>query len=60
MDLRGFGTRRRTWLEELRYLPLDYVVLAVSIGLIVGSTVLNLLGFGNFWVPPFLLNIASG
>lgn len=60
MDLRGFGTRRRTWLEELRYLPLDYVVLALSIGLIGGSTVLNLLGFGNFWVPPLLLNIASG
>ncbi len=60
MDLRGFGTRPRTWLEELRYTPLDYGVLIFSIALLVGSTVLNLLGYGNFWVPPFLMELARG
>lgn len=60
MDLRGFGTHKRTWLEQLHYVHLDYVILVISVVLIVGSTVLNLLGFGNFWVPPFLLEIASG
>ena len=59
MDLRSFGTQPRTWLEELHFLPLDYVLIIVSIGLIVGSTVLNLMGIGDFWVPPFLFNIAS-
>lgn len=59
MDLRGFGTGPRTWLEKLRYTPLDYLVLAFSVVLLLGSIVLNLLGFGNFWVPPFLMEIAA-
>jgi len=60
MDLRGFGTQRRTWLEELRYTLLDYGVLIFSVGLLIGSTVLNLMGIGDFWVPPFLLTLAGG
>ncbi len=60
MDLRGFGTRKRTWLEELRYSKLDIVVLIFSIGLLIGSTVISLLGYGDFWVPPFLLEMATG
>jgi len=58
MDLRGFGTRPRTWLEELRYTGLDYVLLVLSLILLLGSIVLNLRGFGDFWVPPFLLDLA--
>lgn len=60
MDLRGFGTRKRTWFEELRYSNLDKVLLVLSMGLLLGSTVLNLAGIGDFWVPPFLLAMASG
>jgi energy-coupling factor transport system permease protein len=59
MDLRGFGTRRRTWLEELRYTRLDYALIIFSVTLLIGSTVLSLLGYGDFWVPPFLLDLAS-
>jgi energy-coupling factor transport system permease protein len=60
MNLRGFGTRARTWLEELRYTPLDYALLVFSVALLVGSTILNLLGYGDFWAPPFLLDLARG
>ncbi|MBI1881612.1 MAG: energy-coupling factor transporter transmembrane protein EcfT [Chloroflexi bacterium] len=58
MDLRGFGTRPRTWLEELRYTRLDYALIVFSVVLLVGSTALNWLGYDHFWVPPFLLDIA--
>lgn len=58
MDLRAFGTRPRTWLEELRYTPLDYGLIAFSVLLLVGATVLNLLGYGDFWVPSWLLAVA--
>jgi energy-coupling factor transport system permease protein len=58
MDLRGFGTRPRTWLEELHYTHLDYALIVFSVLLLVGSTVLNWLGYDNFWVPPFLLDMA--
>ena len=57
MDLRGFGARPRTWLEELRYARLDYLVLGFSLVVLIGSTFLNLAGFGDFWVPPFLLDL---
>jgi energy-coupling factor transport system permease protein len=59
MDLRGFGVRPRTWLEELHYAPLDYAMIIFSVSLLVGSIVLNLLGYGDFWVPPFLLAMAG-
>jgi energy-coupling factor transport system permease protein len=59
MDLRGFGSRPRTWLEELRYRPLDYLVLVFAVATLVAATILNLLGYGNFWTPPFLLSQAG-
>lgn len=59
MDLRGFGTRRRTWLEELHFTALDYGLLLFSVLLLGGAIVLNLLGYGDFWVPPFLLEMAA-
>jgi energy-coupling factor transport system permease protein len=60
MDLRGFGTGPRSWLEELRYRPGDYALIAFSVTLVVGSTVANLLlGLGDFWVPAWLLALAQ-
>ena len=60
MDLRGFGTGPRTWLEKLRYRGLDYAVIAFSIAVFLGTVVIRLLGYGTFWVPPFLYALASG
>jgi len=60
MDLRGFGTRPRTWWEQLQYARRDYILLAFSLLMLAAATILNLRGFGDFWVPQFLLNLAAG
>lgn len=59
MDLRAFGTGRRTWLRELAYGTVDLAVLAVFIGLLVTVTVLSLTGHTRLWVPDFLIQIAG-
>lgn len=51
MDLRAFGTVRRTWFEQLRYEPLDYVVMGVAVLIFVLITALNIAGYGDFWLP---------
>jgi energy-coupling factor transport system permease protein len=57
MDLRAFGTGKRTWFRELRFDPMDYVVLAFFFGLLVAITFFGgALGTSAYWVPPFLLS----
>ena len=57
MDLRGFGTGKRTWLRELRFDRDDYLVLAFFLGLLILATIGGFaLGTSQVWVPPFLLN----
>jgi energy-coupling factor transport system permease protein len=51
MDMRAFGTGPRTWLEELRYNRWDYAVIAVSVLIFGLITALNILGYGDFWLP---------
>jgi len=58
MDLRAFGVGPRTWLEQLKYRKRDRFLIAFGVVLIALSIGLSLLGFGNFWVPQFLLNLA--
>ncbi len=56
MDLRCFGLRPRTWLQELRYTPRDYALIAFSVAVLVGSTLARaLLRVGDFWVPDVVL-----
>jgi energy-coupling factor transport system permease protein len=55
MDLRGFGTGRRTWLRQLAYGRLDWLVLGASILLFVTVTALSLTGHTRLWVPSFLI-----
>src|SRR4029079_19553808 len=55
MNLHAFGTRPRTWLQELHYTTRDYVVIALSVGLLLGAIVLRLIGLGDLWVPEWLL-----
>jgi energy-coupling factor transport system permease protein len=56
MDLRGFGTGRRTWLRELIFDRTDRIVLAVLVVLLVVFTVLGFAGItSKLWVFPFLL-----
>jgi energy-coupling factor transport system permease protein len=55
MDLRGFGTGRRTWLRQLAYGRVDWLVLTASIGLLVAITALSLTGHTRLWVPGILI-----
>ena len=52
MDLRGFGGRHRTWMRELAFDRVDYLVLAgfaVMAAVMVTAKILGLTG--NVWVP---------
>jgi len=56
MDLRGFGTVRRTWLRALRFDRVDYLVLGGFALLFLAVTYAGIaLGTGQIWVPPFML-----
>ena len=60
MDLRGFGTGKRTWLKHLVYDRSDKLVIAYFV---VQFAVLTVLGFttdiSQIWVPPFLIDLAN-
>jgi len=59
MDLRAFGTGPRTWLIQLKFRKRDYALVAFGIAILLVSLLLSLFGFGNFWVPAFLLRMAT-
>jgi energy-coupling factor transport system permease protein len=58
MNLHAFGTGRRTWVQELRYQPRDYVVIGLSLGLLAIGIALRVLGLAGLWVPGWLLALA--
>ena len=60
MDLRAFGIGPRTWVRQLTYRYADKILLAASVLLFVGSTVLGIMGIGRLWVPEALLRLATG
>ncbi|PZR64775.1 MAG: hypothetical protein DLM71_01620 [Chloroflexi bacterium] len=55
MDLRAFGTGRRSWLRELAMDRTDRLVLAGFGLLLLAVTAASLTGLTRLWVPPFLL-----
>ncbi|MGC8786078.1 MAG: energy-coupling factor transporter transmembrane component T family protein [Anaerolineae bacterium] len=60
MDLRAFGVAPRTWLHQLIYQRRDKILIAISVGIFLLSTVLSILGWGKFWIPDWLLRMANG
>lgn len=58
MDLRGFGTGRRTWLRELAYGREDWAVLGGFIALLIIVTILSFTGHTRLWVPDYLISLA--
>lgn len=60
MDLRGFGIGPRTWLEQLQYRRRDRVLIGLGVALVLVSIFLATFGFGQFWVPEWLVNLAGG
>jgi energy-coupling factor transport system permease protein len=56
MDLRSFGTGKRTWLHDLRFDRTDRAVLVGFVALLVVLTIAAwTLGTANLWIPPFLI-----
>jgi energy-coupling factor transport system permease protein len=56
MDLRAFGTGKRTWFRDLVFDPTDKVVLAFFGLLLVGLTIAGYFTSTSLiWVPPFML-----
>jgi energy-coupling factor transport system permease protein len=56
MDLRCFGLRPRTWIQQTIYHRYDYAIIAFGIILLLSSIVLrNFVHIGGFWVPPSIL-----
>lgn len=53
LDMRGFGLRPRTWLHARRLRPADLALIALWVGLLVGSVAWRFAGGGQLWVPPF-------
>ncbi len=60
MDLRAFGTGKRTWLRELIYDRADKLLLIGAVAILVTITILNVAGYTRLWTPPFLLDLAAG
>jgi energy-coupling factor transport system permease protein len=57
MDLRCFGLRARTWIQEIKYYWYDYAIIAFGITTLITSIILrNFIHIGGFWVPPGLIS----
>ena len=59
MDLRGFGTQRRTWLRQLAFGSADKAVVIGFAVLLLAITFLSFSGLTDLWVPPLLVDLAS-
>lgn len=55
MDLRGFGTGRRTWLRELAFDRADLLLLGAFALIFVAITLLSFSGTTALYTPPFLI-----
>ncbi len=60
MDLRGFGTGKRTWLRHLRFDRTDRLLIAAFAALLIAATVTGFMSPSKLWVPPFLVDLAGG
>lgn len=61
MDLRGFGTGKRTWLRHLVLDRIDRLVILGFLALAVGATVAGFTTFtSQLWTPQFLIDLAGG
>jgi energy-coupling factor transport system permease protein len=61
MDLRGFGTGRRTWLRHLAFDRTDRAVIGFFGLLFVAATIAGFTGItSELWTPPLLIELAGG
>jgi energy-coupling factor transport system permease protein len=60
MDLRAFGTGRRTWVRHLVFDRADWLILGGFIGLLATVTIAGLLtSTSRLWTPQFLIDLAG-
>jgi energy-coupling factor transport system permease protein len=59
MDLRGFGTGRRTWVRQLAFDRTDKLVLLAFGALLLVVTVTGFLHESKLWTPQFLIDLAA-
>jgi energy-coupling factor transport system permease protein len=59
MDLRAFGTGRRSWLRQLVLDRADMLLLGAAIAVFVAVTILNVMGYTRLWTVPFLVDLAT-
>lgn len=59
MDLRAFGVGPRTWLDVLKREFKDRLLIWFGVALLVVSITLGLLGYGEFWVPDFFIQLLT-
>ena len=53
LDMRGFGLRPRTWLHARPLRPVDWALIALWAGLLIGSLAWRFAGGGQLWVPAY-------
>ena len=56
MDLRGFGVGRRTWHRQLRFGPMDWLVLAAFAAFTLSALALGISGNSQHFLLPFLVD----
>jgi energy-coupling factor transport system permease protein len=59
MDLRGFGTGKRTWLRHLAFDRTDRLVIGFFLALLIAATLGGYVSTtSHLWVPQFLIDLA--
>jgi energy-coupling factor transport system permease protein len=60
MDLRGFGTHKRTWLRLLAFDQVDWMVIGFFAVILIGAIVGGFQGStSHLWTPQFLIDLAG-
>jgi energy-coupling factor transport system permease protein len=60
MDLRAFGVGPRTWIDVLERHTRDRILIWVGVAILIVSISLGFFGYGTFWVPEALIELAGG
>ena len=60
MDLRAFGVGPRTWIDVLERRTRDRMLIWIGVAILIVSISLGFFGYGTFWVPESLIELAGG
>jgi len=52
MELRGYGSKHRTYLRQLKWGTVEWIVLALLIAIVIGSAIAAWLGYGVIVMNP--------